>query len=109
MLNATFVFPEGSQTILLLPVFFEKNRGLYGDEVKPFEARLESHLSEDGVKTCNWTWKLLEDSNYEKVCRLSCDGLSNTDITQELGINKSTVSRHVKRGKQEGKINLRNN
>ena len=90
-------------------VFFEKNRGLYGDEVKPFEARLESHLREDGVKTCNWTWKLLEDSNYEKVCRLSCDGLSNTDITQELGINKSTVSRHVKRGKQEGKINLRNN
>ena len=90
-------------------VFFEKNRGLYGDVVKPFEARLESHLSEDGVKKCNWTWKLLEDSNYEKVCRLSCDGLSNTDITQELGINKSTVSRHVKRGKQEGKINLRNN
>ena len=52
---------------------------------------------------------LIEDSTYEKVCRLSCDGLSNTDITQELGINKSTVSRHVKRGKQEGKINLRNN
>jgi DNA-binding NarL/FixJ family response regulator len=51
----------------------------------------------------------LEDSTYETVCRLSCDGLSNTEITQELGINKSTVSRHVKRGKQEGKINLRNN
>ena len=34
---------------------------------------------------------------------------STYEITQELGINKSTVSRHVKRGKQEGKINLRNN
>ena len=52
---------------------------------------------------------LIEDSTYEKVCRLSCDGLSNSEIVQELGINKSTVSRHVKRGKQEGKINLRNN
>jgi len=90
-------------------VFFEKNRGLYGDEVKPFEARLNSHLNEDGVKTICWECIPLEDSTYEKVCRLSCDGLSNTDITQELGINKSTVSRHVKRGKQEGKINLRNN
>ena len=90
-------------------VFFEKNRSLYGDEVKPFEAHLKSHLNEDGVKTFEWNWKSLEDSTFEKVCRLSCDGLSNTDITQELGIDKSTVSRHVKRGKQEGKINLPNN
>ena len=90
-------------------VFFEKNRGLYGDEVKPFEAHLKSHLNEDGVKTFEWSWRSLEDSTFEKVCRLSCDGLSNTDITQELAIDKSTVSRHVKRGKQEGKINLPNN
>jgi predicted ATP-dependent serine protease len=90
-------------------VHFEKNRRLYGDEIKPFEAHLESHLSNDGVETINWECKSLEDSTYEKVCRLSCDGLSNTDITQELAINKSTVSRHVKRGKQEGKINLGNN
>ena len=90
-------------------VFFEKNRSLYGDEVKPFEAHLKSHLNEDGVKTFEWSWRSLEDSTFEKVCRLSCDGLSNTDITQELGIDKSTVSRHVKRGKQEGKINLPNN
>jgi hypothetical protein len=90
-------------------VHFEKNRGLYGDNIKPFEAHLETHLRNDGVETINWECKSLEDSTYEKVCRLSCDGLSNTDITQELAINKSTVSRHVKRGKQEGKINLRNN
>ena len=90
-------------------VHFEKNRGLYGNEIKPFEAHLESLLNSDGVKSINWKCMSLEDSTFEKVCRLSSDGLSNTEITQELDINKSTVSRHVKRGKQEGKINLPNN
>ena len=85
-------------------VHFEKNRGLYGDNIKPFEAHLETHLSNDGVKTINWKHKSLDDSTYEKVCRLSIDGLSNTEITQELGIHKSTVSRHINRGKEEGKI-----
>ena len=31
-------------------VHFEKNRGLYGDNIKPFEAHLESLLNSDGVK-----------------------------------------------------------
>ena len=89
-------------------VHFEKNRGLYGDNIKPFEAHLETHLSNDGVGTINWEYKSLDDSTYEKVCRLSIDGLSNTEITQELGIHKSTVSRNVNRGKKEGKIIMHN-
>ena len=89
-------------------VHFEKNRGLYGDNIKPFEAHLETHLSYDGVETINWEYKSLDDSTYEKVCRLSIDGLSNTEITQELGIHKSTVSRNVNRGKKEGKIIMQN-
>jgi hypothetical protein len=52
-------------------VHFEKNRGLYGDEIKPFEARLETQLSNDGEKNINWECKSLEDSTFEKVCRLS--------------------------------------
>jgi len=31
-------------------VHFEKNRGLYGENIKPFEAHLETHFSNDGVK-----------------------------------------------------------
>ena len=85
-------------------VHFEKNRGLYGDNIKPFEAHLETHLSNDGVETINWEYKSLDDSTFDKVCRLSIDGLGNTEITQELGIHKSTVSRHINRGKEEGKI-----
>ena len=85
-------------------VHFEKNRGLYGINIKPFEAHLETHLSNDGEKTISWEYKSLDDSTYEKVCRLSIDGLNNTKITQELGIHKSTVSRHINRGREEGKI-----
>ena len=93
---------------LFTKFYLKKNRGLYGDEVKPFEAHLKSHLNEDGVKTFEWSWRSLEDSTFEKVCRLSSDGFSNTEIAQELGIHKSTVSRNVNRGKTEGKINMQN-
>ena len=87
-----------------MQVHFEKNRGLYGNNIKPFEAHLETHSSNDGEKTISWEYKSLDDSTYEKVCRLSIDGLNNTEITQELGIHKSTVSRHINRGIEEGKI-----
>ena len=33
-----------------IEVYFEKNRALYGDDVKPFEARLESNTNDDGIK-----------------------------------------------------------
>ena len=40
----------------------------------------------------------------DKVCGLSNEGLENWEISQELEIHKSTVSRYVKRGKEEGTI-----
>jgi len=86
-------------------VHFEKNRGLYGDEVKPFEARLISNSNVEGIKKFEWNWKTLEESKFEKVCRLYNEGMSQGEITNELEINKSTVSKYVKRGKNEQKIN----
>ena len=83
---------------------FEKNRALLGDEVKPFEARLESNTNKDGLETLKWTWKSLEDSTYDSVCRLANEGLANWEICKELEIHKSTVSKYVKRGKEEGII-----
>ena len=56
-------------------VHFDKNRGLYGDNIKPFEAHLETHLSNDGVETINWEYKSLNDSTFEKVCSLANEGL----------------------------------
>ena len=87
-----------------LEFYFEKNRALYGDEVKPFEARLESNTNDDGIEIFKWTCKSLEDSTFDTVCGLSNEGLENWEISQELEIHKSTVSRYVQRGKEEGTI-----
>ena len=35
-------------------VHFEKNRGLYGDDVKPFEVRLTSNATVEGIKMFEW-------------------------------------------------------
>ena len=83
---------------------FEKSRAILGDEVKPFEARLESNTNKAGIEALKWTWKSLEDSTYDSVCRLANEGLANWEICKELEIHKSTVSRYVQRGKREGTI-----
>ena len=83
---------------------FEKSRAILGDEVKPFEARLESKTNKEGLELLKWTWKSLEDSTYDSVCRLANEGLENWEISKELEIHKSTVSRYVQRGKREGTI-----
>ena len=83
---------------------FEKSRAILGDEVKPFEARLESKTNKEGLELLKWTWKSLEDSTYDSVCRLANEGLENWEICKELEIHKSTVSRYVQRGKREGTI-----
>ena len=87
-----------------IEVYFEKNRALYGDDVKPFEARLESNTNDDGIKTLSWTCKSLEDSTFDTVCAHANKGLGNWEIAKELEIHKSTVSRYVNRGKEEGII-----
>ena len=43
-------------------------------------------------------------STFDTVSGLSKKGLENWEISQELEIHKSTVSRYVKRGKEEGII-----
>jgi putative DNA primase/helicase len=85
-------------------IHFEKARGLYGIEVEPFEAKLESHEDNNGLTTINWIHKKLEDSTTEKVKRYLDDEWSQKDIADQLGINKSSVSYHVKKLKDEGLI-----
>jgi AAA domain/Homeodomain-like domain len=73
-------------------VHFEKGRGLYGDAVKPFEASLNQLA--DGRLT--WTTRHLEKRIREQVMEMLADGMSQADIARELGVNRSTVSRHAK-------------
>jgi putative DNA primase/helicase len=78
-------------------IHFEKARGLYGDDVAPVEARLS-----DTTGVLTWDWRSVEGTTFDRVVDLSKEGLSQKEIADELQLNKSTVSRHIKRAKNEG-------
>ena len=52
-----------------------------------------------------WTWRDVEEGTFERVVDLANDGLRPGEIANELGIHKSRVSRHLKRARNEGKVN----
>jgi len=81
-------------------IHFEKARGIFGDDVDSMLAHLNP--SPDG-RQC-WSISTLEESTYDKVISLANEGLSQREITEELGINKSNVSRHFRRAKADGRI-----
>ncbi len=76
-------------------VHFEKARGIYGDDVKPFEAMLITGI--DGKQ--RWVTKDLEESTTEKVVKLLSEGMSQNEIAEELKISKGTVSKHKQKAK----------
>jgi hypothetical protein len=80
-------------------VHFEKGRELFGENSRPFIAKL---VSDEGVHL--WELTDMEDSHYEQVVTKTILGLSQGDIAAELGLSKSTVSRHQKRAREEGRI-----
>ena len=81
-------------------VHFEKTRGTFGEEVAPFEAKLQEDLNGNAM----WTTRSLELTTFDKIVAMTNEGLSQKDITIELEINKSTVSRHVRKAKNEGLV-----
>ncbi|MBU3948867.1 MAG: AAA family ATPase [Proteobacteria bacterium] len=81
-------------------IHFEKARGLYGDDVKPIEASL---IANEGGKM-SWAVRNVEDSNFIRVVSLLNEGMIQADIAAELSLNKSTVSRHVRKAKTQGLI-----
>jgi hypothetical protein len=82
-------------------VHFEKYRGLVGDEVKPFEATL--HIGAN--QNMSWVTRSIEETTFEKVMALIGEGVRQSDIAEELGINKSNVSRYVKRARESVLLN----
>jgi putative DNA primase/helicase len=81
-------------------VHFEKSRGFYGEDSKPFEASLTTYLNGRQI----WATRGLEDSTFDRVVGLHQEGLSPKEISIELGIHRSQVSRHLKRARAEGRI-----
>ncbi len=82
-------------------VHFEKYRNSGGgDDAKPIEAMLTTDPNGKPI----WTWRSVEESTLDRVVELADEGLKPGEIVAELGINKSTVSRHLKRARAEGRI-----
>lgn len=79
-------------------VHFEKSRGIYGDDTKPFEAQLTT--APDGLQY--WTTKALEESTVEKVAALLKEGIPQHEIAEMLGVAKGTVSKAKKKAQELG-------
>ncbi len=78
---------------------FTKARHLKGSEAESLEIVLGG--TEDNAE---WTWRTVELSTFDRVVALTNEGLKPFEIVSELQINKSSVSRHLKRAKEEGLI-----
>lgn len=81
-------------------VHFEKARHLTGNQAQPFEAWLQTDAR--GLST--WTTKPHAEATFERVVDLAKLGISQKEIADELGIDKSRVCRHWKRAESEGLI-----
>ena len=80
-------------------VHYEKARGFYGDEAKPFEAWLKGEHGE-----MIWQVQEMEDLQLTRLIDLHKDGLKQREIAQELGLGLGTVNRWIKCAKEEGKV-----
>lgn len=69
-------------------VRFMKNRGFYGDDAEPFQARMETR---DGADY--WEMKSMAAAKEEDVLELFRQGKTSREIAEALGIGKSTVNR----------------
>lgn len=80
-------------------VHFEKARSLYGEDVEPFEAKLETSL--DGKQI--WTTRTVSGAADMQMIELAELGLTQADIARELGCNRSTVLRALRKAQAEGR------
>jgi hypothetical protein len=79
---------------------YEKARHLSGNKVDTIEAQ----LTVDSDKKATWACRTVQEATYCRVATLVNDGLSQTEIAEELGIHKSNVSRAMHRATEEGLI-----
>lgn len=78
---------------------FTKGRNLTGTDQESIELRLGG--TDDRAQ---WTWRTVEAGTYDRVVALAREGLKPGEIATELEVNKSTVSRHLKRARELGEV-----
>jgi putative DNA primase/helicase len=68
-------------------VRFTKNRGFWGDDAEPFEARFT-----DG----QWSKsEIVSADSDESIAALQAEGLSLRQISERTGVSKSTLARRL--------------
>ena len=70
-------------------VHYEKTRGFYGEDAKPFEVKLLAGGSGEAI----WTVADSEASAKSRARDLLAEGLSVRDVAEETGMSKSAVQR----------------
>jgi hypothetical protein len=81
----------GAEEGLRVELHFEKCRSLTGEDVRPFEVKLDSRMG-----STEWTMRDAEDAKKARVRELLNEGLSYRGIAEETKIGKSTVQRWAK-------------
>jgi hypothetical protein len=79
-------------------VHFEKARNVHGDDVNPFEAKLETQGG-----NLIWTLKDIEENLTDRIVDLLKEGIPQQEIADILSIAKGTVSKHKYKAKKAGK------
>lgn len=82
-------------------LIFEKARHLKGEDTASFEARLTTNPV-SGLQ--EWIYKDVALTSFDRVVTLANEGLSQSEIANELQLNKSNVSRHWKKAVEQGLI-----
>jgi len=72
-------------------IHFEKSRNIEGHAVPQIEARLDR--INGGLA---FTWQTISDSIMQQIVTLYNEGMTQRDIAEEVGINKSNVNRRIK-------------
>ena len=91
--NPMYEYEEGA----CFEIHYEKARGVYGPEARPFEAR---YSFAEGL----WTMRDLKTVTYDQVVDLAKSGVRQADIADMLGKSRALVSQYIKRAKEEGKL-----
>ena len=76
---------------------FTKARNLAGEDAESVELKLGGT-----EERATWTWQTVESSTYERILSLAKEGLKPGEIAAELEVNKSTVSRHMRKARELG-------
>lgn len=78
-----------------------KARHITGEDAESLELALGG--DEDRAV---WTYRTVEASTYERVVMLAREGLGQSEIVAELEINKSNVSRHLRKARELGDVRM---